>query len=89
MERGEIRADNIERRGCGVDNGLDRGRVNIVDVDRRPGSDVPTSTQARTTNQPKTTTSRMRTPKHQDNGNIRQLLCLPSCHMVEPVHFWT
>ena len=29
-------------RGCGVGNGLDRRRVDVVDDDRRPVRDVPT-----------------------------------------------
>ena len=36
--------DNAERGGCGVDNGLDRGRVDVVadDVVESPARDVPT-----------------------------------------------
>ena len=44
-------------------------------------------TQARTTKQPKTTTSRTQTTERQGNDNIKQLLYLLSCHM-EPVRCW-
>ena len=45
MERWELLCvDNAERGGCGVDNGLDRGRVDVVadDVVESPARDVPT-----------------------------------------------
>ena len=49
MKRGEgrsiaeVRAVDIERGGCGVASGLDRGRVDVVvdDVDKMHARDVP------------------------------------------------
>ena len=42
MERGEVCTDNVERRGCGVASGLDRGHVDIVvdNVDKMSAHDM-------------------------------------------------
>ena len=36
IQRGEGRADDVERGGHGVGNGLDRGRLGVVGVDKWP-----------------------------------------------------
>ena len=39
-EREELRLDDVEKGECGVYNGLDRGRVDVVvDVDQMPTCD--------------------------------------------------
>ena len=57
-ERGDVCANDEEREGRDVDNGLDRGRDCVVDTDRRPTS--PSTAAATTTT---------KTRSDNENGN--------------------
>ena len=61
MERGEINVDDVERGGCGVANGLNKGCVYVVvdGVDKMLACDVPapnTTNKDRKSTKPSTRT---------------------------------